>query len=176
MPMKKHELLSQLENARNNYILGLGGYYMYRTGKHHDVLRNATLVDSDNSKFKLDSIRLFGERDLSIAREEFFKSTFRLFISEMKECIHQYAKQSGQMITLYTNCHFRVARILRNAVAHDFKIHLDKHDRNALPIEFCGVVYNEDMHGQPLTFEMIKPNAAMQLHEELVKFVRADLK
>lgn len=176
MPMKKHDLLNQLENVRNNYILGLGGYFMYKSGKHHDVLKNAIMLDGDDSKFKLDSIRLLSEEDLEIAGEEFFKSTFRLFISEIKECIHQYAKKSNQMSLLYEDNHFRIARILRNAVAHDSKIDLDEHDRKALPIEFCGVVYNENMHGQPLIFEMIKPNAAMQLHEELVELDIAELK
>lgn len=93
----------------------------------------------------------------------------------MKECIHQYAKSSKQENTLFSDSYFRIARILRNAVAHNYRISLDTNDIKALPIEFCGVEYNKNMNDKDLTFEMINPYSALMLFKELKTLVETKL-
>jgi hypothetical protein len=173
--MTKQELLSQLEIVLNNYLLSLGGYFIYQNGYHIKHFKDKHLIFSNGSSFDLNQVCNFSKEDAQIAIEEYFKGVFRQFISEMKECIFQYAKSSNQKTELYEDPRFRIARILRNAVAHNSIIELDKHDIQALPIEFCHVVYNSSMHGQPLTFDMISPESAISLHQELSKVVETKL-
>lgn len=174
--MTKIDLLSQLENVLNSFLLGLGGYFIYDHYYHLVHLKDQKIIFRDGLSFDLDQICKFSKADMLIANNEFLKGLLRHFLIDLKQCIHEYAKSSNQETVIYENTDFRIARILRNAVAHDFIISLDKHDLPKLPIEFCGVTFEQSMHGKNLTFEIIDPSSALILLQRLKALVEDKMK
>ncbi|HED37973.1 MAG TPA: hypothetical protein ENI76_06995 [Ignavibacteria bacterium] len=95
--MTKKELRSQLENAKNNYILGLAAISLFSNEKVYPVL------DESHAKFGTYTVEfkqvknlLIKPADRKIAVKEFLTSQIRALIKESFELIKNYCDETNQ--------------------------------------------------------------------------------
>jgi len=66
---------------------------------------------------------------------------------------------------------FHFARIVRNAISHNFHFHFQSKDK--LPITWNGITLSQDMEGQRITYEMFYDNIGYELFLEMRSFAEA---
>ena len=82
-----------------------------------------------------------------------------------------YAEYKSVMPKLRLEAWFRFARIIRNAISHDFHYTFDKHDRACLPVRWEGKTIDISMLGKEMTEDMLDPLTTMRLIDEIRKFI-----
>ena len=84
--MTKPELISQLENAKNNYILGLAGISLFGSPEAYPILeKNHAAFGTYTVEFAQVVRLLRNNKDRDIAIKEFLTSQIRALI---KECLN----------------------------------------------------------------------------------------
>ena len=63
------------------------------------------------------------------------------------------------------------ARIIRNALSHNFHFHFTANDKRMMPITWNSITISEDMEGQPITYESLWHNSGYQLFLEMREFL-----
>jgi len=175
--MIKTELLSQLENAKNNFILVLASTSLFSNEKTYPIL------DESNCKFGTYSIEfkqvanmMKKESDRKIACKEFVNMGLRILIKETFELIKDYSKETRQeRIFKSQNC-YQFARIIRNCLSHNFKFQFNKCDKTLLPLSWNNKTIDSSLDSTHLQLSFFGYVEAWELFDELHSFVKNILK
>jgi hypothetical protein len=62
---------------------------------------------------------------------------------------------------------FHFARIIRNAISHNFHFQYGKYDKSLLPVTWNGITLSQDMEGQPLTSASLWHKTGYELFLEM---------
>jgi hypothetical protein len=65
------------------------------------------------------------------------------------------------------------ARIIRNAISHNFRFDFGKGDRKLLPVKWLWVTISENLNGQPLTDDFFAPKIGYRLFLRMQDFAMA---
>lgn len=65
---------------------------------------------------------------------------------------------------------YEFARVVRNAVSHNFRFHFSKHDRRRLPIMWHGIMLTEELDGKAVTYEVFWHRPGYELFLEMRAF------
>jgi hypothetical protein len=68
---------------------------------------------------------------------------------------------------------FHYARIVRNAISHNFHFQYSKHDRKILPVTWNGITLSQEMEGQAITYESLWHKRGYELFLEMRTFAEA---
>jgi hypothetical protein len=68
---------------------------------------------------------------------------------------------------------YRFAKIVRNAVSHNFHYDFGKRDRESLPVTWNGITLTGDLQGQPVTYETFWHKPGYELFLEMRTFAQA---
>ena len=152
--MVKAELVSQLENAKNNYILGLAAISLFASPEAYSIL------DDRHASFGQYSIRfsqvsglLRNAKDREIAIREFLTSQIRALIKESFEMIKDYCDDTGQSTAFKGEPWYQFARMIRNCLSHNFKFEFNNYDKGLLPVSWRARTIEIGMDGQHLKLD-----------------------
>lgn len=159
--MKRQELLSQLNNAQNNFMYGVAGLSLLAQANSRDSLDSLTLVFQETSfstvsnpshllsvlqKSASSQVALFPSIEVSNhiracdgeefekCQKEFFLMLVRAFIRESFEAIKKYCDSSGSKALFEGEDWYHFGKIVRNCFSHDNLIQYNTHQKNRLPI------------------------------------------
>lgn len=199
MKVNKQDLLSQLNNAQNNFIFGIAALGLLVQEESLPVLEKRVCVMTETSfsfvsdvsqireQFKdaqfpvnvfplstaANYIKVAGEEQMQGLQREFFSMLLRNLLKESFESIKNYCEGSNQFSLFQQQDWYQFARMTRNCLSHDFSVDYKKDKRilKLLPINWNGRSFTLDMDGKPLNTSFIGINFALKLYEEMKAFV-----
>jgi DNA-directed RNA polymerase subunit L len=152
--MTKDELLSQLTNAKNNYVLGLAAISLFGSSEAYPILeKSRTNFGQYNVEFSQVASLLQIQQDRDIAIKEFLTSQIRALIKESFELIKDYCDETGQEINLKSELWYQFARMIRNCLSHNFKFEFNNYDKTLLPVTWKNKTITAGMDGQHLKLD-----------------------
>lgn len=173
----KADLLAQLVNARNNYVLGLAALSLFATREVYPILETqsasfGTYTVGFDQVSKL--LRVTADRDIAI--KEFLTMLLRALIKESFELIKDYSDQSGQASLLKGQIWYQFARIIRNCISHNFHFEFNSYDKGLLPVAWRSRTITAAMDRQPLPLSFFGYTEAWELFNEFTLFASGQLK
>lgn len=172
----KTELVRQLENAKNNYILGLAAISLFSNEKIFPVLAESHAkfgtytVDFEQVE---NLLMIPANRDFAV--KEFLTSQIRALIKESFEVIKDYCEGTNQSSTLNAEVWYQYARMIRNCLSHNFRFEFNRYDKRILPVSWKGKIIDISMDGQPLKLNFFGYVESWELFMEYQAFVRNQL-
>ncbi len=169
--MNKIDLLSQLENVKNNWILGLAAAGMLHRSDAPQLLKGG-VAEFDGLTVNFDQVGalLRNPADKQLVMEEFCKAHFRYFGYESFERVKVYAKETSQFTKLKNWENFLFFNAIRNALVHDFHFSVRKEDLHKLPFQWQGITVEKSMLGAPMPVSFLGYGGFYQMHQELRQF------
>ena len=174
--MTKHELLSQLENAKNNYILGLAALALFATEESYPVIEKSSCsFGSYSLSFDQVANLLKKREDKEIALKEFTKMLLRALVKESFELIKDYCDVSKQTSSFTSQLWYQFARMIRNCLSHNFRFEFRSHDKALLPVSWKGKTITREMDGSYLELSFFGYIEAWELFTEMSYFAERAL-
>ena len=174
--MTKPELISQLENAKNNYILGLAGISLFGSPEAYPILeKNHAVFGTYTVDFAqvVGLLRIAGDREIAI--KEFLTSQIRLLIKESFELIKDYCDSTSQIALFKAEPWYQFARMIRNCLSHNFRFEFNKYDNVLLPVSWKARTITSAMEGQHLKLAFFGYVETWELFREYQYFVQVRL-
>lgn len=174
--LTKIELLAQIENIKNNYVLGLAAISVFSEPFAIKHLQNSNcafggyIIDFIHVSALLDK-----ETDRNIALKEFMNMLIRGLIKESFEVVRTYAKSTQQSEKFRGQQWFQFFRLIRNSVSHNFCFQFGDFDKKILPVSWRGRTIEKHMEGQPLEVKFLGYEGVWELFFELAQFVDIQL-
>lgn len=174
MAINKAELITQVENAKGLYVLGLGSTCLLSHKDAPNILRESHVeFGGQKQTFRNMAGQLECNTDRQWILEEFHKIFLRFYIRETFEIILDYCKHTSQFNLVKSQPWFHFARLIRNCMAHNFKwVFDDKKDKPLLPITLRTSKIELAMEKQPLTLSFFNQSHAWNLHTDMSLFVK----
>lgn len=170
--MTKKELLSQLENAKNNYILGLAAISLFSNEKVYHVLEEShASFGTYTVEFKQVKNLLMKPADRDIAVKEFLTSQIRALIKESFELIKNYCDETKQDSKVKAEPWYQFARMIRNCLSHNFKFEFRAYDKGLLPVSWKSRTIDVLMDGTYLELKFFGYIETWELFYEYQTFV-----
>jgi hypothetical protein len=168
----KEELISQLCNSKNNFILGLASLALLADPDAQNLLKEKS-ADLSGYSVPFDQVAtLLGSAcDRQVALEEFAKSVLRCLVKEGHELVTHYCKNEGLYSDLSAQSWWQFSRLVRNALSHDFCFRLNDKDLKLLPVSWQGKTLDPSVDGQPLMLSSFGYADAWRLFLEYESFV-----
>ncbi len=170
--MSKNQLLGQLTNAKNNFILGLAAISLFGTQESYSILdKNSAHFGQYTVPFDQVSNLLRNEDDRSIAIKEFVKMLIRALIKESFELIKAYCEDTGQRTVFTSVSWYQFARMIRNCLSHNFKFEFRPNEKNLLPARWRARTITVQMDGQHLELEFLGYLQTWEMFHDFQQFV-----
>ena len=176
--MNHKQLMSQLENCKNNFILTMAGLAVIIDPGGKDILRKSHCkFDGFSINFDQVATLLEDPADAQIAVTEAVLSPFRALLKESFELVKTYANSNNQKPKFQNFPSYRFHRLLRNAISHNFCWDLQTRGNfyGYLPLNWRGIVIDRSMHNQPVRREHLPFGAMWQLYVDLETEARISL-
>lgn len=169
--MTKLDLLGQLENVKNNWVLGLAAAGLLHRSDAPQLLQGgAAEFDGLTVNFDQVGALLQSPSDKQLVLEELCKANFRTFGYESFERVKVYAKATSQLSKLKEWDNFLFFNAIRNTLAHDFHFSVRRQDQPKLPFEWHGVAIEKHMLGTPMPVSFLGYAGFYHMHRELCQF------
>jgi hypothetical protein len=169
----KAELLSQLENAKNNYILGLAALSLFATPQVYPILEQQSATFGPYTvQFRHVAGLLANIADRDIAVKEFLLMLVRALIKEPFELVKDHSAKTGQNAALKAESWYQFGRMIRNALSHNFTFEFNKYDKGLLPESWRTRTLTVAMDQQPLALSFFGYVEAWELFQEFADFAR----
>jgi hypothetical protein len=174
--MTKSELLAQLENAKNNFILVLASTSLLSNEKAYPILEESNCKFGKYSiDFKQVANIMKKESDRKIACKEYVNMGIRILIKETFELIKDYSKKTKQEQTLKSQNWYEFARIIRNCLSHNFKIQFSNYDKKLLPLRWNNKTIDTSFDNTYLQLSFFGYVEAWELFNKMYLFVKNSL-
>ncbi len=170
--MTRKVLVSQLENAKNNYILGLAAISLFSNEKVYPILEEShAKFGTYTLEFKQVKNLLMKPTDRGLAIKEFLTSQIRALIKESFELIKNYCNETKQASTFKAEPWYQFARMIRNCLSHNFKFEFNKYDKSVLPVSWNCRTIDSTMDGKHLKLNFFGYVETWELFTEYQNFV-----
>lgn len=177
MAATKGELQAQLERIQNNYVVALAACHLLASCKVDEELRTGSCAFGD---FNVDFAQLSPVLKDPRSWEEdgvlrdFFLVQYRSLLRDTFEVIKGYSHK-GQIQNLRAAPWFNFARLVRDALAHNFHWKLTQEDLKHPPYKWNGRVIEHALHGHPMKLAFLGFDGAMELHKDMRGWAEANL-
>jgi hypothetical protein len=171
--MTKSELISQLENAKNNYILGLASISLFGSPEAYPVLeKNHAAFGTYTVEFAqvVSLLRITVDREIAI--REFLTSQIRSLIKESFVLIKDNSDSTSQTALFKAEPWYQFARLIRNCLSHNFKFKFNDHDNKLLSVSWMARTITSAMDGQHLKLDFFGYVESWELFREYQDFVQ----
>ena len=180
--MNKEYILGLLRTAFNNYTVGcLASYFL----THSDSNELPDTLTLQNLSFPEAQVLVYLEpmkillpikekRDKLLA--EHMKSILRSFIKDTFESVKLYANKTNQFNKMKKAPWYDFTRIIRNCLAHDFRIGFWEDEKKILPVRWRDKEIKLDMDGKPLQVQIMNEAFAILLYNDIFQYVETEMK
>ncbi len=179
--MNKEYVLGLLRTTLNNYVVGcLSGYFI----THIDPFNLTETIEMRNQN----APEVFIILDLKPIKEllqfpdkrskllnEHMKSILRSFVKDMFEIVKLYTKETKQFNKMKKANWYDFVRIIRNCLAHDFKLRFNNHDKKTLPVKWRDKEITLTINNQLLNVQILNEANAIELYSEIFAYVETEL-
>ena len=180
--MNKEYVLGLLRTTWNNYMVGcLAGYFITQIDpfnltetiemRNRNVPEVYVILDLKPMKALLQ----FPKKKSKLLNEH-IKSILRSFVKDMFEIAKLYAKETEQFNKMKKANWYNFTRIIRNCLAHDFRLKFGNHDKKALPVKWRDKEITLAMNNQPLNVKILNEAVAVELYSEIFTYVETELR
>jgi len=112
--LTKAELISQLANAKNNYVLGLAALSLFATSDAYPLLeKNHASFGTYTVTFDQVAKLLQNPADRDVAVKEFLTMLLRVLIKESFELLKDYSDETSQNALFKAEDWYQFARMIR---------------------------------------------------------------
>lgn len=172
----KKKLLSQLENAKNNFILVLASTYLLSNEKSYPILDESSCKFGTYSiNFKQIANMMRKKEDRDIACKEFINMGLRSLIRESFELIEDYSDNTNQKLVFQNQDWYQFARIIRSCLSCNSKFQFDEYDKLLLPITWKNRTIDMSLDNTHLQLSFFGYVEAWKLFNEMNLFVKNTL-
>jgi len=169
--LTKPELLSQLTNAKNNYILGLAALSLFATPEAYPLLdKNHVSFGPYTLTFDQVATLLRKPADRDVAVKEFLNMLLRALIKESFELLKDYCDEIIQADQFKTESWYQFARMIRNCLSHSFRFEFNSYDKSLLPVTWKSRTITLAMDEQLLSLSFFGYVEAWELFIEFYDF------
>lgn len=169
--LTKVELLSQLENVKNNYILGLASVSVLSESFAANHLRQSHCAFGTYVvEFRQVAALLESKLDREMALKEFTTMLIRGLLKESFETVLAYAKSNQQSAKLKAQPWFQFFRLIRNCVSHNFHFEFGDYDKALLPVSWDGRTIDVSLNDKPLEIAFLGYEGVWDLFSEIDDF------
>lgn len=169
--VSKPELLRQLTNTKNNYVLGLAAISAFTDPAALEHLRQShTSFGAYTVTFEQVAQMLASDDDRQIALKEFLAMHLRALLKESFELIRDYAEDSKQGHLFRAQSWYQFARMLRNCLSHDFHFRFTPHDHKLLPVYWKSRKVDASLDRQLLPIAFLGYDGTWALFQEFEQF------
>lgn len=184
--MNKVELLAQMENCKNYFVLSLAGLSVASDPRGAEILKTKWCKFGG---FMIDFgqvIAMFSHvDDRAIATREAVLAAFRALLKECFELVKSYVDDTGQEAKFREFPSYKYHRLVRNALSHNYR--WDRMTRKGSPYPYLplepwraelkgrAVTIEASMHDQHMTLDQLPFDAMWQLFVDLDIEVRKSL-
>ena len=170
--MNKKELLSQLENAKNNYVLTLAAVSLFCNKQSFPILEKSKCnFGSFEVPFNQVVKIMSNKDDKKITLEEFIKMGVRVLVKESFELIKNYTEGTAQFDKFKGWENYLFFKTIRNSVSHNFKIEIkSKKERDLLPFKWRNKKITKEMNNSYLALSFFGYHEAYLFFNDLIKF------
>ncbi|MBV9265389.1 MAG: hypothetical protein JO061_04390 [Acidobacteriaceae bacterium] len=167
--------IQQVKNAQTNFYLGLAALALLQNHEHYGTLDHVSASIDGKYGFKFsEAVKLLDHPEAGqYARQEFLVMLFRMMLKEPFEVVKAYAEDNGVMNELQRQPWFHVARLLRNAVSHDFMFTFRPFDLTLLPLEWNGIRIDAGMSDKHVAVTDVPIASVKELVSKLRAFLEA---
>ena len=110
------------------------------------------------------------------AVDQMYFAIVRTAVTEALDLTREYCETTGQSAILKRQSWFRVFRIIRNALNHNFRLEFNPTDRKLLPLTWKTICLTNAQDGKELTQKMFPVDVAIDWLTELDDFVSEGIK
>ena len=175
--LTKVELLSQIENVQNNFILGLSAISVLSEPFAVAHLQKSNCVFGKHVvDFHQVASLLVNVTDRNSALKEFTTMLIRGLIKESYEVVNAYTKSTQQREEFRKQPWFQFYRLIRNCVSHNFHFDFRKSDKKMLPVSWRGKIIDSSLDQQSLDISFLGYDGVWELFSDLKSFVNEQLK
>jgi hypothetical protein len=175
-PLSKAELLSQLTNAKNNYILGMAAISLFSSPATLPILEQSHAAFGPYSiQFGQVAGLLRISKDREIAIKEFLTSQIRSLIKESFELLKNYTEETKQEAALQAEPWYQFARMIRNCLSHNFRFGFNAYDKKKLPQTWKAKTIAVSMDDQPLELAFFGYTETWEMFREFEEFAKQRL-
>lgn len=175
--VSKQELLGQLANAKNNYVLGLAAMSLFAEPSSVEHLRKShASFGGYTVKFDQVAALLATQADSQVALKEFLTMLLRALLKESFELVRDYAQDSNQEALFRAQPWYQFARMIRNCLSHDFHFRFTPQDLKQLPVTWSGRTIDAQLRDKPLPISFLGYDGAWELFHELEQFAGTALR
>ena len=172
--MNKVDLLSQLENAKNSYVLGLAAMSLFSEDQSYDHLdKSKCKFGSYEIDFSQVAALLRCKQDRDLALKEYLKVHLRALIKESFELLLDYCKNSDQENSLKKKDWYQFSRLIRNCISHNFKFEFNDYDKTKLPVTWNDFTIDLKMDSQPLELKFFGYIQVWELFDQFLQLARS---
>jgi hypothetical protein len=173
----KQELLGQLTNAQNNYVLGLAAMCLFTESASLEHLRKShASFGGYTVQFDQVSFLLASEADRQVALKEFLTMHIRALLKESFELVRNYAEDSKQDALFRSQSWYQFARLIRNCISHDFHFRFTAHDIKEMPVTWKTRTIDANLKDKPLAISFLGYDGTWELFREMEQFAIGSLK
>lgn len=179
--MNKEYVLGLLRTTFNNYVVGsLAGYLITQMNAFN--LPETIEMRNQNAPEVFVILDLKPMKELvqfpkkrSKLLNEHMKSILRSFVKDIFEIVKLYSKETEQFGKMKKANWYNFVRIIRNCLAHDFRLRFGNHDKKTLPVKWRKKEITLVMNNQPLSVQIFNEAIAVELYSEIFAYVETEL-
>ncbi|WP_153017865.1 MULTISPECIES: hypothetical protein [unclassified Sphingobium] len=174
--MQKNDLSAQIENAKNNFILGLAGASLLTNPNSVPLLQQASCSFGGMSvNFGQVATMMQNAVDRNIAIKEYIMSHFRAAIKETFELIKSYCTITNQSEKFKSANNYHIWRLVRNSISHDARWEFNNNDLQRLPLSWNGVKLDASLQGKHFEINLFGYEGLYALRAEMDDFAATAL-
>jgi len=106
---------------------------------------------------------------------EFVLNQLHALIRSPFEVLRDYCEDFGEELSaeLQATKWYWFARIVRNAISHNFRYNFDKRTRKRLPLTWNGITLTQDLHGKSIAYGTFWHRPGYELFLEMRRFAES---
>ena len=176
MQITKNDLVNRLEHTKNNYILGLAAYSLFKSGQSSPLLHShAAAFGKYTVTFDQVDKLLQNPKDKLIVLREFAKMLMRTLIKESFEHIKDYCTKTDQYAPFKQQPWYEFARLIRNFLSHNCLFEFNKYDADRLPVSWKNKIITIEMDKTSPDMTFFGYVETWELFQEFQQFVENEL-
>lgn len=187
-PINRTWITNAMKKVLSNYTLGLGAICLYAMPQARRLLSQTALgIDRQRAVFNPpnDPSRIWSytvnfahiaeqlddPAKLQKSVDAYLQMNIRMIGKEPYEAIKAYCAETHQMELLRKQPWYHFARIIRNAVSHDFRFRFSKADKKLLPISWNGQTIDLALNDKVVPLSLFGYQTSLELFLAMRDFV-----
>jgi len=169
-------LLAQMENIKQNFILGLAAVSLFESEASLPILdQSSCTIGPYSLDFSQVATTLRNPDDKALLLREFIKYQLRTLVRESFSTIERYCCCNGYTARLEKQPWYEYARIIDHCLSCNCRFNFCERDIAVLPVCWNDKVLSIDLQNQPMYLSQFSHSDGWELFQEMNSFAAGHL-